>query len=471
MYQRVCIAALIAVLVISGGFISVSQSGLKGAADGIMGSGWQQVTDPLSEGCWNAYLSGEMSKHTYRYCMRAVHQTSQIGSNLGARVESQFSSLSRLCNDLNGSSQAKGLVTTIHRRVAGNSSAVMRCGFTLSVPTCSSREIDVPLAVGEFDARPAANICQTASLAAKTGAIMEVQLSGNTLKGVAQAVNARLLGKYGFAPPYIYSHESKKAPGASPEPPSPSERIGALRLAVAAADRNLNDDADEQNYEFTFAQHRRGYIKKNFDSTDKQEPSGLGEEWVEIHDQASGKTYLYNTITRETRWSSGSVTPISHAEQNDAQPAGEDEWLEVRDAATGRTYYYNKRTRETRWSRPGAAEPQQHAEAEQADQQDADSDAVGQWREVRDPNTGRTYYYNTVTHETRWTNPEDPAPQEEQAAAAPNPAPEPEQAQEPEPALEQEQPHDEWIEVYDPNSGRVYYYNPRTKATSWTRPE
>jgi hypothetical protein len=67
--------------------------------------------------------------------------------------------------------------------------------------------------------------------------------------------------------------------------------------------------------------------------------------------------------------------------------------------------------------------------------------ARSDWQALVDESTGGTYYFNSVTQETSWTNPnltaDDPAA---------------------------------WQEVADPTSGAVYYYNTVSTETSWEKP-
>ncbi|OAP54505.1 hypothetical protein AYL99_10953 [Fonsecaea erecta] len=70
----------------------------------------------------------------------------------------------------------------------------------------------------------------------------------------------------------------------------------------------------------------------------------------------------------------------------------------------------------------------------------------GQWREARAPD-GRTYYYHTITKETKWTKPPDLMTPLEKALAA--------------------QP---WQEYTTPD-GRKYYSNSDTKQTVWDMPQ
>jgi pre-mRNA-processing factor 40 len=72
-----------------------------------------------------------------------------------------------------------------------------------------------------------------------------------------------------------------------------------------------------------------------------------------------------------------------------------DEWKEAKDA-NGRTYYYNSRTKQTRWDKPMVI---------QSLAQKALDDSP--WKEFTDPNSDRKYYFNTETKETTWVMPEE----------------------------------------------------------------
>ncbi len=137
--------------------------------------------------------------------------------------------------------------------------------------------------------------------------------------------------------------------------------------------------------------------------------------------------------------------------------------------ANGRVYYANKQTKQTSWKRPDlepevVEEPRatrQSATKESASRGTAAPAAASQdvWREVVDKKTGKTYYYNKETKETRWNNPAaDVQPKRSDSALS---------------ALEHADSHPRkmFVEKVDPQSGRSYWVNLKTRATSWKAPE
>jgi hypothetical protein len=71
------------------------------------------------------------------------------------------------------------------------------------------------------------------------------------------------------------------------------------------------------------------------------------------------------------------------------------------------------------------------------------------WTEVRDPSTGKTYFHNSVTGVSSWTDPRAIAPK---------------------PAVSNSSLVSPWTAKQDPASGKTYYYNSATNETSWARP-
>ena len=193
-------------------------------------------------------------------------------------------------------------------------------------------------------------------------------------------------------------------------------------------------------------------------------------DWREVKDKASGKTYYYNKVTKKTSWKR--PAEMDEAAPAAAAPAAKSDWKELKDKASGKTYYYNKATKATSWKKPAdfggaaAASPSPAATAKKP----AAAAAGGlppNWREVKDKASGKVYYYNSKTKKTSWKKPAPEAGAEPAAAAAASPKT-PKKKKKKEVAPAGPLPPN-WKEVKDPGSGKTYFYNQVTKKTSWKK--
>merc|ERR1711957_264203 len=77
-------------------------------------------------------------------------------------------------------------------------------------------------------------------------------------------------------------------------------------------------------------------------------------------------------------------------------------WDQANDPASGKTYYFNRATGETKWEPPVAVAPMAVAPL-------AAAPAPGQlppgWDQATDPTSNKTYYFNRATNETKWEPP------------------------------------------------------------------
>jgi len=149
-------------------------------------------------------------------------------------------------------------------------------------------------------------------------------------------------------------------------------------------------------------------------------------------------------------------------------------WTEAKDPKTGKSYFYNKQTKQTTWTRPAEMDGGAAADvpATPAAPAAPAATAAPVWVEAKDPNSGKSYWYNKATKETTWKDPNATAPATPPAlpttAAAPAATP-----AAPAAATNGDNPDEvaaNWAEGKDPKTGKSYFYNKVTKKTSWAKP-
>ncbi|XP_054615009.1 rho GTPase-activating protein 27 [Dunckerocampus dactyliophorus] len=84
------------------------------------------------------------------------------------------------------------------------------------------------------------------------------------------------------------------------------------------------------------------------------------------------------------------------------------------------------------------------------------------WQVYTDQDSGKVFYFHPITRQTTWSDPRGPQP------SSPADSDPPEGLLSP--ASSQASCGSPWEQVLDPTSGRFYYYNPTSGATSWTAP-
>eukprot|EP00475_Leptophrys_vorax_P012380 TRINITY_DN18819_c0_g1_i3.p1 TRINITY_DN18819_c0_g1~~TRINITY_DN18819_c0_g1_i3.p1 ORF type:complete len:862 (-),score=242.99 TRINITY_DN18819_c0_g1_i3:43-2628(-) len=164
-------------------------------------------------------------------------------------------------------------------------------------------------------------------------------------------------------------------------------------------------------------------------------------EWVQLIDKKTGKTYYYNRITRQSRWTqpppaSPVPTRNSHHLRGGSHPDSESEadspspmnhsggavkpdprvdaaWVRKVDQAGEKFFYYNRMTKASTWERPDCFD--EISENPLDDDSNISDQAVednlfGQlelegWRVRHDRKTGKKYYFNRKTKEACWHAP------------------------------------------------------------------
>ena len=154
------------------------------------------------------------------------------------------------------------------------------------------------------------------------------------------------------------------------------------------------------------------------------------------------------------------------SESQDIVPALPNDWQRFYDESTQSTYYFNESTGETSWTAPNRSYESDGYDttASRDTAIDYDTDNAGwggydtdpgygaapgsggggsDWVEHWDDQAQAKYWFNTVTHEASWTQPEEMGG----GAAA-----------------------DEWMSYIDADTGKEYWINQLTNETSWTPP-
>jgi hypothetical protein len=205
--------------------------------------------------------------------------------------------------------------------------------------------------------------------------------------------------------------------------------------------------------------------------------SALPPDWAEHVDPATQKSFYYNSKTQETRWDKPAplpkpVSPVlpttglpralgpgigSPAIPGAPAPAASD-WAEHSDPATGKMFYYNLKTKESSWTKPAElmkppiVAPAYGLSGPVGGSVTAAPGALpgalpAGWTQNTDPATGKTFYYNATTKESKWERPA-PAPAVLGVGALPP----------------------DWTQNTDPTTGKTFYYNAKTQESKWERP-
>mmetsp|Transcript_1353 Transcript_1353/g.1633 ORF Transcript_1353/g.1633 Transcript_1353/m.1633 type:complete len:783 (+) Transcript_1353:120-2468(+) len=127
-------------------------------------------------------------------------------------------------------------------------------------------------------------------------------------------------------------------------------------------------------------------------------------------------------------------------------------WVEAVDATSGKTYYANLITKETTWSYPSIQIKKEEAELEKKRQAEAKKNAKAEDVWVERQDKTGRIYYYNKRTKTTAWH----RPTDNIISSG---------------ALQAETGAGKWVSRQDPRSGRIYFYNPVLKQTSWTNPD
>eukprot|EP00941_MAST-03F_sp_MAST-3F-sp1_P000797 g797.t1 len=187
--------------------------------------------------------------------------------------------------------------------------------------------------------------------------------------------------------------------------------------------------------------------------------SGGKNYWTEMYDKKERKAYYFNSYTQETVYYKPAEFEIFGVAATKPMPSG---WTEFWDPEANSHYYFNTTSGEYRWELPpdfdeedldGAVDQDDEWLVEQDTKELTErSQPTGrrllEWEELWDEETGKIYFYNATSGETRWTLPDADEMEGKKTGRK----------------------IVDWDEVLDEESGQFYYVNTRTGETTWTPP-
>ena len=208
---------------------------------------------------------------------------------------------------------------------------------------------------------------------------------------------------------------------------------------------------------------------------------------------ADGRQYFWNVVTKTRSWKAPKALQAARATKTPsggaaAQPVsaessaraaaasrrGEQTLWRSATAPSGREYWFNAKTRETRWTAPEAGKTQRQGAQRGAG--GGDTGDSGDWVDAV-AESGRVYQHNKKTGQRRWkpgtagnatASTAAPAPAPATASAA-DPAPAPTRQPVTTPVNNGEDPA-LWRPATAPD-GRTYYFHTGSRRRVWTLPE
>jgi len=148
---------------------------------------------------------------------------------------------------------------------------------------------------------------------------------------------------------------------------------------------------------------------------------------VTIHtDPTTSRRYSYNAITEETEWlieedmnelNDDEDEDTTNSNNNENENNTNDQWTVNTDQSTGRKYYFNATTGETKWANTEEEEKEEEEEEdiEVEQQQQQQQNSISKNITIhKDPKTNRRFSYNAITQETEWLSAEEEEEEQQQ---------------------------------------------------------
>ena len=233
--------------------------------------------------------------------------------------------------------------------------------------------------------------------------------------------------------------------------------LGALRGKRRGV-IDLSDDDEDSRWrrrQKRKERERRRKEKKKGKKKKKEDPVKIAlekGEWKEVKD-AQGKVYYHNPTTNATTWDLYKELGVEKPVDKVKEALESGEWKEVKDESSGKTYYHNPKTNATTWDL--AAELGVES-SEEDDDSDDDSDSDFSSSSSAASPRGAAPSLDTLTSLLAATSPlsKDGSPTLDNASPRKSDA------------VQKAIDSGEWLELRDPTTGGIFYYNPKTQQTT-----
>jgi plastin-1 len=129
-----------------------------------------------------------------------------------------------------------------------------------------------------------------------------------------------------------------------------------------------------------------------------QATKAKASRWIQKTDKGSGRTFYANVDNGQTSWTAPPGLSDGSARLYKT-------WFSKTDPNSGRKFYVNVTTSATVWDRPSGYDSDGGDKAASLPPPPSADLTIQEWIEMKDPVTGRAYYYSRLTGERTWNRP------------------------------------------------------------------
>jgi hypothetical protein len=204
-------------------------------------------------------------------------------------------------------------------------------------------------------------------------------------------------------------------------------------------------------------------------------------EWQEMKDPETGALFYFSESRNVFKWEmppefmdddvvEQEKTDMAMKRTKSMTTRKRGEWEEMKDPETGALFYYNHKTGANLWEMPPEFKQDDADEQKEWGMRRTKSmklRKIGEWEEMKDPDSGALYYYNHKTGVTQW----EALPEFQDSPSAEDITP----AETVQKGMTRKKSMrlrkvGEWEELKEEESGKIFFYNHKTGVSQWDAP-